>query len=146
MAFMRSIRYIVVHHSATLDNSKLSMDDIRHYHMQVNGWSEIGYHYVIEQVEDDVIMISARPLHLEGAHAPGRNKDSIGVCLVGDFDEAPPTSLLWRESVRRINDLMIAFNVPVERVLGHKEATLGRTCPGRFFNIEGLRKALKEEG
>ena len=44
---MRAIEKIVIHCSATPRNKDFSAEDIRDWHVKGNGWSDIGYHYVI---------------------------------------------------------------------------------------------------
>lgn len=40
--------YIVLHCSATRADQNITTDDIRSWHVNDNGWSDIGYHWVIE--------------------------------------------------------------------------------------------------
>ncbi len=68
---------IVIHHSAT---ERGSVDSIRKYHIEVNGWDDIGYHFIIAQSGE---IFDGRPLSKIGAHALGRNSTHIGVCLIG---------------------------------------------------------------
>lgn len=75
---MRELKEIVVHCSATPTGT---VDSIRNYHINHNGWSDIGYHYVIER---DGALKTGRPLEQIGAHVKGANADTIGICLVGD--------------------------------------------------------------
>lgn len=68
---------IVIHHSATEGGTVESFDS---YHKQI-GFDEIGYHYVIYK---DGSVHEGRSLNKVGAHAKGRNKTHIGICLVGN--------------------------------------------------------------
>ena len=78
------ITMIVVHCAAT----KLSMDigaaEITDWHVNDNGWSDIGYHHVIRldgRIED------GRREDTQGAHAKAVNARSLGVCMVGGMDD-----------------------------------------------------------
>lgn len=73
---------IVVHHSATTGGS---VEAFRRYHVQNNGWADIGYHFVITNGSGgaDGQLHVGRPADKVGAHAPGRNDRSIAICLVG---------------------------------------------------------------
>tara|TARA_R110002072_G_scaffold155830_2_gene306248 strand:- start:1370 stop:1783 length:414 start_codon:yes stop_codon:yes gene_type:complete len=77
---MRSINKIIVHCSATPRNKDFSAADIREWHTKGNGWSDIGYHFVIRL---DGSIEYGRMINKYGAHVKGENYDSIGVCYVG---------------------------------------------------------------
>ena len=69
----------VIHHTATKD---VSIKVIRTYHMEVRGWNDVGYHYLIRTNGN---VETGRSLGTIGAHAPGRNH-WIGIALTGkDF-------------------------------------------------------------
>ena len=44
---MRMIDMIVVHCSATRSNRRYTLEQLRHDHVAVNGWRDIGYHFYI---------------------------------------------------------------------------------------------------
>ena len=76
---MRNINEIIIHCSDTPNFKWFDASDIRSWHRE-RGWSDIGYH--------DVILISGevqegRPIRLIGAHCRGKNRNSIGICLIG---------------------------------------------------------------
>ena len=79
---MRDINKIVLHCSATPEYRDVSVKDIRQWHLD-RGWSDIGYHYVIEL---DGTIKEGRPLERQGAHVRGLNKNSIGICYIGGLD------------------------------------------------------------
>tara|TARA_R110001632_G_scaffold174521_1_gene294103 strand:+ start:521 stop:721 length:201 start_codon:yes stop_codon:yes gene_type:complete len=45
---MRKIDKIIVHCSATPQFKDFDVEDIRDWHVNGNGWSDIGYHYIIK--------------------------------------------------------------------------------------------------
>jgi N-acetylmuramoyl-L-alanine amidase len=79
---MRNIEKIIVHCAATREGQHIKTDTIRNWHLK-RGWSDIGYHYVIEL--DGTIGIG-RPIERSGAHTKGLNSNSIGVCYVGGVE------------------------------------------------------------
>ena len=62
----------------------IDAETIRDWHVNGNGWSDIGYHYVIKR---NGLVEAGRPVSISGAHAKGHNADSIGICLVGGMLE-----------------------------------------------------------
>ena len=77
---------VVIHHSGFPDGDKdSSAEEIHKYHQEVNGWAGIGYHYVIRK--DGTIEQGRKPLAV-GAHAYKHNKNSVGICVAGNFDVA----------------------------------------------------------
>ena len=45
---MRNINKIIVHCSATPEGRDVKVETIKKWHVEDNGWSDIGYHWVIE--------------------------------------------------------------------------------------------------
>ena len=58
-------QYIVIHHSLTKDGTVADWEAIRRYHKEINGWSDIGYHYGIERVGMFVLPRVGRPAMTE---------------------------------------------------------------------------------
>jgi N-acetylmuramoyl-L-alanine amidase len=81
---MRKINSIIVHCSATPEGRDVNIETIRGWHVNERGWSDIGYHYVIEL---DGAIKKGRPINVQGAHTKGHNKDSIGICYVGGTEQ-----------------------------------------------------------
>ena len=80
----KSTKRIIYHHSLA-DVSTVEM--IRRWHIQ-RGFSDIGYAAVVRR---DGSIEYGRDHRDTGAHALGKNHDSIGVCLEGDFRRYEPT-------------------------------------------------------
>ena len=83
---MRKLNRIIVHCSATKPGwwakkgVQAKVNEIRRWHVRGNGWSDIGYHYVIDRSGK---WANGRPLEKVGAHTKGHNTGSIGICLIG---------------------------------------------------------------
>lgn len=73
----------IVHHSLSGD---VCVSTIDRWHME-RGFDEVGYHEVIRK---NGCSEHGRDISLVGAHAWGRNRDSIGVCLTGNFYKYEP--------------------------------------------------------
>ena len=83
---MRLINEIVVHCTATNPKwyaSKSAEDvvaEIRRWHTEERGWSDIGYHAIVHR---DGSVAHGRSDDRKGAHVAGRNSTTIGISLVG---------------------------------------------------------------
>jgi len=87
---MRKISLIIIHCSAIGPNQTSSAKEIDRWH-KAQGWSGIGYHYVIRrngQIE------WGRPEEQVGAHCKNHNKHSIGICYEGGLAQSPSGQLL----------------------------------------------------
>lgn len=138
---------IILHHSLTKDSETVSWNAIRKYHRSL-GWSDIGYHYGIERVNDSYEIMLGRFESRMGAHTKGHNKHSIGICLVGNFDLEEPDFDMWCLAIDLVKDIMKRHNfggnlsIPVESVLGHRELASYKSCPGHCFNLDLFRSQL----
>ena len=127
--------YIVVHHSASnRDSTKLK--DIDKWH-KGRGWTMCGYNYVIEA---DGNVAEGRPEGTELAHCPGYNRNSIAICLTGNFQVEEPTD----EQLASLDSMIEAIKdkYPNATVVGHRDlsATL---CPGEY--LYNYIQELKDE-
>ena len=81
---MREVNKIIIHCSATKEGVNVSTATIKRWHVNGRGWSDIGYHYVIQL---DGAIDYVRPISRQGAHTKGENSDSIGICYIGGLSE-----------------------------------------------------------
>ena len=126
---MRAINKIIVHCSATPQFKDFSSNHIRDWHVNGNGWSDIGYHYVIRldgQIE------FGREMKTIGAHVKGHNKDSLGICYIGGMDK---DMLKWEDTrtIEQKESLIILIKFlkkifPQAEILGHNDLSK-KSCP-----------------
>ena len=81
---MRDIKKIIVHCSATPEGRDVSTTEIKRWHTEERGWSDIGYHWVIRR---DGTIEPGRDQTLVGSHARQVNGTSLGICLVGGLGD-----------------------------------------------------------
>ena len=137
--------YIILHHSLTKDSGTVSWGAIRTYHTQDKGWSDIGYHFGIEDVGSHYEIFAGRMPGETGAHCPqqGMNRKSVGICCVGNFDEIEPPHEQVMCCLILVRYLMSVWGIETENVLGHREVALDeRSCPGRLFDMEKFRAMI----
>jgi len=146
--------YVCIHHSLTKDGLVVDTVAIRRYHKEVMGWSDIGYHWLIEDVNGVTTLQVGRPRTMPGAHCKeaGMNQRSFGICVVGNFDLAPPPLRTLHYLRDFVWAIMVNYAIPVQKVIGHREAGLMagfdwrkgqyKSCPGKLFPLAGLRLLL----
>jgi N-acetylmuramoyl-L-alanine amidase len=126
---MRNINRIIIHCSATPEGRDIDAATIRDWHITGNGWSDIGYHYVIKlngEIE------SGRPLDVVGAHVKGHNEDSIGICYIGGMDEdMNPKDTMLECQEESLRELIFSLRMVWDKHLtihGHNEYST-KACP-----------------
>lgn len=134
---MRPIDKIIIHCSDTPPAMDIGADEIRRWHTDPqpkgNGWSDIGYHYVIRRGGD---VEPGRPELVSGAHTRGHNKSSIGVCVVGGRGkdgsaEVNFTHPQWAALYDLVERLTRKY--PDAEVYGHNDFS-SKACPS--FNAQ----------
>lgn len=152
-----SLRFAIVHHTAGQNDyspaqAAAIMRGIQAYHVKSNGWSDIGYNFLVDRygtvyegryggIDRNVI----------GAHARGFNTGSVGVAVIGTFGAtAIPAAasrsleklLAWRLDLAHVDPqgsvtvvsggserYLPGVPVTLRAVSGHRDT--GQTsCPG----------------
>jgi len=139
---------IIIHHSLTADGKTVSWGAITKYHIEMNGWRDNGYQYGIELVGDTYEIFKGRMDNEQGAHCYGFNDCSIGICMVGNFDQVGPQPAQLRLLRKLCHSLMDIYGIKPEQVLGHWETyelrgmAPQKTCPGVMFKMPEFRWKL----
>ena len=133
----RPFSEFTIHHSDT--THRPGPEGIRRAHVDGERYGDVGYHFLIGP---DGTVWEGRSLRYQGAHAgEGRNEGKLGICLLGDFEEARPTRAALDSLERLVRHLSAELDIPLRSVRGHGElkATL---CPGRHLQrwVEAWRK------
>lgn len=136
----RPWRKIVVHHSAIAAGSVDSIDAEHRRRVDAEGkpWLGIGYHFVIgsgQGMPDGQITPTFRwREQLAGAHAgvAEANDTGIGICLIGNFEDAPPTPRQWDAAVRLTRALATQYEIAPADIVRHGDLK-ATACPGRHF-------------
>jgi N-acetylmuramoyl-L-alanine amidase len=135
-------KYIILHHSLTKDGRTVSWDAIRRYHTQRMQWRDIGYHFGIERVGKRYEILLGRMMNEVGAHCRGMNRDSLGICFVGNFDNVPPPIEQWDLGLKLARALMEILQISQENIRGHREFAPYKSCPGERFDLDAFRNQL----
>lgn len=117
---------IVVHHSAF---PHAGPAEIQGLHMERRGFADVAYHFLIDT---EGIIYEGRELNIRGAHVQGFNTGSVGIVLLGNFnDEQPGEAQLI--SLRSLVDYL-RYTYEIRYLAGHKDypdqSPDGTECPG----------------
>lgn len=124
----RTITEIIVHCTATPEGKDYTVEDIRRWHKR-QGWSDIGYHYVIYR---DGSIHEGRDVRYSGAHCTGHNANSIGVVYVGGVGKDGKTTKDTRTKAQKKALLQVMRTLraayPSARIYGHRDFAK-KDCP-----------------
>ncbi|MFN3582801.1 MAG: N-acetylmuramoyl-L-alanine amidase [Phenylobacterium sp.] len=135
---MKTIKYLVVHCSATPANRDIGAAEIRTMHRR-QGWRDIGYHYVIRR---NGVIEKGRPETEPGAHVQGHNSHSIGICMVGGVKpnmtaECNFTDEQFASLRKLLNELTAKY--PTAKVCGHRDLSPDRNGDGKVAPGEWVK-------
>lgn len=135
---MRKITEIIIHCAATKPDfmpgatTAERIAEVRRWHVEDNGWSDIGYHYLIDR---DGTRRTGRDLDRTGAHVKDHNTGTIGICLFGGHGSAATDRFEEHftpeqdQALRALlHELQMRFGVLV-KVTGHNQYA-AKACPG----------------
>jgi hypothetical protein len=136
----RPWRYIVLHHSASAAGN---YDEIDREHRKLLGYDGCGYHFVIGNGNgsgDGQIEVAQRwnsqkqGVHCRNARSHDVDEYGIGICLVGDLDQQPPTPRQVAATRALVAYLGRRYRIEPDRVTTHAHlAATPTVCPGKFF-------------
>lgn len=141
------VNNIIIHHSATsntISDYTSAVRNIYIYHTVTNGWSDIGYNYVI--VPNGDIYKGRDPAlypqdEVMGAHFCGKNSETMGICMLGTYVTDTPTDtalaslellLAWKlvkDSLMPMGMHSHPLNPYLNVIAGHRDGCATQ-CPG----------------
>ena len=124
----RQINKIIVHCTATPEGRDVSVDEIRRWHVDERKWNDIGYHWIVTL---NGTLEEGRKEYMQGAHAKGFNKNSVGVVYVGGVDEDLKPKDTRTEGQKEtlkciLEDLKDRY--PQAQIIGHRDVAK-KACP-----------------
>jgi N-acetylmuramoyl-L-alanine amidase/FlgD Ig-like domain len=155
--YAASVQMVFVHHTATTNDYSESqvpaiLRSIYTYHVQANGWNDIGYNYLVDrfgQIWEGRYGGITR--NVVGAQTLGFNTGSVGIAYIGDGQSAALTDaaraalvslISWRLDLAHVDPRsttpMVSGGNPkypagtqvtLRAVSGHRDGTL-TDCPG----------------
>ncbi len=159
--------HLIVHHSAGSNSSSNYAAVVRSiwdFHVNTNGWSDIGYNFLIDA---NGIIYEARGDSVLGAHFSCMNHGTVGICLLGNFELAAPKDsavnsliemLAWEACDKNIAPAEASYHpssqLLIPNISGHSHANIstaphgcpkGTLCPGDslFQLLPMIRDSVK---
>jgi len=141
---VRNITEVFLHHSWRPTGDQFrglsTWEAIDTNHEEVRGWAGgIGYHLGIDPQGGYWLL---RPLARSGAHVLNRNANSIGVCIIGDYDTESTAAVLL-PAARLFAVLLEHYKLPLSAVRFHREMA-NKSCPGKNFALGEFRERVAE--
>ncbi len=154
-----NVTHLIVHHSAGTNTSSdwsAIVRSIWNFHVNTNGWSDIGYNYL---VDPNGVLYEGRGNNILGAHFCGQNLNTMGVCVLGNFTSSTPTDqaigglvnlLAWKACDVDADPLAQSYHagsgMTLHHVSGHRDGC-ATACPGDAFypTLPAVRQQIVDE-
>lgn len=158
------VQFIIVHHSAGSNATTDFTEEVRNIylqHTQVNGWNDVGYNFLIGR---DGVVYEGRDGqglldgdNVLGAHFCSQNSGTMGICLMGNFNDAQPSQAAlasldqligWKLKKEGLQPIGMAFHAGSAKQLnlisGHRDGVCATECPGdNLYNaLPTIRQAV----
>ncbi len=149
---------IIIHHTATPKTGQDPAAMVRaiyYYHAVTRGWGDIGYNYLIDPL-GNIYEGRAGGENVIGGHARGFNGGTIGIALIGDYQQEHPTDAMMQALADLVTWLCDRYHIaPLEsatlhdvllpNLAAHRD-TKPTTCPGDhvYARLPALRQAVQE--
>jgi len=139
-------KWLIVHHGGgsdanpKSDTSHHTAKDMEKWHLS-KGWDGLSYQYVIHK---DGEVWQGRPEHRNGAHTYGKNTQSIGICLAGNFDVTLPSEDQKHALSQLLKDLTAKYSIPLSNVVPHRKFA-NKSCYGKKLTDSWARDLVVAE-
>ncbi len=142
---------ITIHHTwrptATNFRGASTVRSIQNYHMDSNGWSDIGYHFLIGTYPSsgETIIYQGRPETVIGAHTGGANTNNVGVNIIGDYTTERLHANSYKNLIHVLAWLCDRYSISPNQIYGHKDFS-ATACPGQniYSKLNQIKKDVRE--
>ena len=136
-----------VHHTWKPDHSNFTgknhlqlQEGMKNYHVNSNGWSDIGQHVTLMP---DGLFVTGRDFERDPASISGYNKQAFAVEMLGNFDTAHDSlSGKQKESILRL----ARYFYDNQRYIRFHRENAAKTCPGTSINKDIFINEVKAFG
>lgn len=127
---------IAIHHTAVPaddgGDAAARMRGMQAYHIDSNGWCDIGYHFVVSQAGK--VYQGWSDEQRVGTHVYNNNTNNIGICFIGNFQSQQVGTAQLNAGASILGWVARTYNIPFNRtaIKGHREHPQNSTtsCPG----------------
>lgn len=126
---------MAIHHTASPaddgGDAAARMRQMQAYHMDTNGWCDIGYHFVVSQA--GAVYQGRSDERRPGAHVLNNNSGNVGICLIGNFQNQQVSDTQLNKAAEIVRWVGQTYDIPFNRtsIKGHREHSGQSTsCPG----------------
>lgn len=159
--------FIVIHHTDSADGAIANTPQIRFYQMSYRvdyqivskeefiqrkqagqgerfeePFRDIGYHCLIENLAGSYEAVVGRAWDDNGAHTLFYNHKALGLCLIGNFDQAPAPVPQLKAAAKIIRLWFRLFCLDLGDVKKHSDLN-DTDCPGLAFQFDELMHLVK---
>ncbi len=140
------VQLLVVHHTAisVAGDMRPAAERVRalySYHAVNRGWGDIGYNYLVDET-GQIYEGRSGGNNVVGGHVYCANVGTLGIALLGNFDEEQPTQAQLQGLKWLLNELADEYDVDLATsvsfhgmslpaVVGHRDL-LSTDCPGYY--------------
>lgn len=137
--FDRNIDKIILHHTSDEVGDWRGNQSILGYKKMYEdkGWIS-GPHLFI--APEGIYLFT--DINIQGTHANDGNKDSIGIEMVGNYDDSFPNNHVWKNTELVLINLLRKFNLRIKDIHFHREYNNQKSCPGRAVTKREIRERL----
>lgn len=156
LEYPADVQKIIIHHTATsgdVSDAESSIRAIYYYHAVTRGWGDIGYNKIISP---DGTVYEGRfgGDGVVAGHAEGYNTGSVGIALLGNYEESPIPGEMMQGLEGLIYQTAKLHDIDpdgksefrgenIDNILGHRD--VGSTaCPGvhTYNYLEDIREMV----
>ena len=136
----REIDKIVLHHTwDTIEEWKEGKVSVSYYKKmyEKKGWNS-GPHLFV--APEGIWLFT--DIREQGRHANDGNSGSIGIEMVGRYDNKIPSGKIWDNTKSVLKNLLNKFNLSFKNIHFHREYNPNKSCPGRAITKEWLGREI----
>jgi len=159
LEYPEKVTKFIIHHTDSvkdLDNPMQAVRNIYLWHAIGRGWGDIGYNYLIDP-NGNIYEGRYGGEGVVGAHAGKANTGSIGIAIMGDYENNDVPEAAINSLAKLIAEKSAIHGIDpagysefrgklLPNVIGHRDV-MATTCPGKYLyaKLDIVRKLAKQK-